>query len=410
MKIKINKWQKYLDDCSPALTGSKSHKKLIKFIKQEISAYNLKVEEDTYNFNISKITSASIRADNSKQPNIIKGDIFPYSGITSKEGIKSKIVFCNRFNYKKAKGKIAVFKINNYSIPTKIAFNKQCGSFPNKLSHPVIDSVLGIPNLEKLKKNKVLGAIFIWNNKSQDYKGQYLPFTTKYVDFPALWIDEKHTNQLVKISEENKRVCINVNGNYEKNADTSTIYTTIKGKNTNKSILINTHTDGINNVEENGFVGLLAIIDYFITNKIIPEYNLIFLFATGHFQIPQIGINGNQATSRWLYEHKNTIKSKIIYGVTIEHLGFKTKEELIYVVDSKKINIVSKIFNKALIVKPRRYLFFGEGEPIYKNNIPVIAYIPCPVYLCQKGNKAVDANIIKRQVEGFIKIIKDIKG
>lgn len=53
---------------------------------------------------------------------------------------------------------------------------------------------------------------------------------------------------------------------------------------------------------------------------------LVFGFVSGHFQIPQSGIEGRQATSRFLrdlsmYETSQHLEMKKALGLTVEHLG-----------------------------------------------------------------------------------------
>lgn len=112
----------------------------------------------------------------------------------------------------------------------------------------------------------------------------------------------------------------------EENADSDTLYAILPGTNSSENILINTHTDGPNAREENGGVGLLAMAEYF--SKLPLEQrqrDLVFVFVTGHFQIPQFGIQG-QATTRWLQDHPELWDGegghqKAVAGLTLEHLG-----------------------------------------------------------------------------------------
>lgn len=85
------------------------------------------------------------------------------------------------------------------------------------------------------------------------------------------------------------------------NAVSETLYTILPGLDPQKAVLINTHTDGPNACEENGSLALLSMLSYFSSLSVQERpFTLIFLFATGHFQLPQFGIRGGQAASRWL--------------------------------------------------------------------------------------------------------------
>ena len=70
-------------------------------------------------------------------------------------------------------------------------------------------------------------------------------------------------------------------------AATETVWGWLKGSgNTGQNIIINTHTDGPNAVEENGGLGLLALARHLAA---LPSRNhdMYFALVTGHFQLPQ---------------------------------------------------------------------------------------------------------------------------
>jgi hypothetical protein len=91
--------------------------------------------------------------------------------------------------------------------------------------------------------------------------------------------------------------------------------------------IINTHTDGRNATEENGGLGLLALVKYFAG---LPSRNrdLHFVLATGDFQLPQFTSTipnarpevGGDATIVWMPEHPE-IYMHAVACVTAEHLG-----------------------------------------------------------------------------------------
>lgn len=141
---------------------------------------------------------------------------------------------------------------------------------------------------------------------------------------------------------------------------------------------------------------------------------------SGHFQIPQSGIEGRQATSRFLrdlsmYETSQHLEMKKALGLTVEHLGgldyvdSQKENKLIatelydplYVYASTKENrdLVLKslsgtnVSGRYQILKPRKNAYFGEGQPLYQDGWPTISFIGMPLALCQMASPITEPDI-----------------
>jgi hypothetical protein len=178
-------------------------------------------------------------------------------------------------------------------------------------------------------------------------------------------------------------------------------------------VIVNTHTDGVNACEENGGIGLLALAEYFSHRPAESRgRNLCFAFITGHFQLPQFGVEG-QASGRWLRDHRELWDgaaghARAVAALTAEHLGAMewadTKDlsafvptglperELFYTGNPAMHRLLLASLEDAgncfparrrvLSLRPKGSLYFGEGEPFYKKGIPTISLVPSPLYLC----------------------------
>ena len=406
----LNKWQNELDAFGPRLTGTNEHKHYCKYLKNELKQMGYDYETDKETFNKWEVYHASL-TNVPKSTCIPIASVFPYSGLTEESGITSEIVFCSKKNLHLAKGKIAVIEIKAPKIPTSLMMKRLYSyqgikSFPFFTGGPVIGSFLSLPDLQKAKENGVLAVILSWKNLPKELtKDQYLPFTLPFQDLPALWIDEDSTKQLKNIAKKKELVNLTLAGSLVETT-TETIYTHIKGINPNKHIIINTHTDGPNAIEENGPVGLLFFLEYFLKENILPSVSITFIFTTGHFQLPQLGNNDRQATSKWLDRHSDLWKesTNTIAGITIEHLGVKTwkknqetsyiSPEFVYTTSKEMfdyyknaLQIVQPTLNNTHLIYPRNNIYLGEGEPLYKEKIPTISFIPGPDYLCSIQNE-----------------------
>ena len=101
----------------------------------------------------------------------------------------------------------------------------------------------------------------------------------------------------------------------------------LEGENREEAVIINSHTDGTNCIEENGAIAMLSLIDCLRGKKLKRTH--IFVFVTGHFRLPMFknpSGGGVQATSKWLSAHPDLWDGKgghikAVAGISIEHLG-----------------------------------------------------------------------------------------
>lgn len=237
----------------------------------------------------------------------------------------------------------------------------------------------------------------------------------------------------MKAVNEGCEATVVLDADIEHNCKSETFYTIIEGENKDEAILVNTHTDGVNCVEENGAFALLSMMRYFKEN--IPKRSMIFIFMTGHFRLPAFKEMGSlQCTSVWLHNHPELWDGKqnhilAVAGLTIEHLGCKeytdNESHSVYM-NTDPIDIemcytsnkkVDEIYYQALEgrdnVRTITYrgcnaLHFGEGQPLFDVGIPTIALVPGPSYLCVVDNEnhcmdKFDVRLMYSQIETFTK-------
>lgn len=296
------------------LTGSKGHNDFIKWLKDEIAKMNIPIYSDPFYFRRWEEKSSSVEiVDGDEKIKIPVSSAYPYSGETSSDGITEELVYVKSVNdIPKTTGKIAVFNIANVNfLPSEIAFDKR-SSYPEdvvlekKYEGPVITSFVkcfyGI--ISKLTKAKAV--ILIWKGLLDDMiEGQYLSFIMDYQKIPMLWVNETNGKKVIEAAKKHKKAKLVLETEIEEHAFTETFYCFLEGRNKKENVIINTHTDGTNCVEENGPIALLQFIKN-LKNQSLERMH-IFVFTTGHFRLPHFEdrrTGSIQATSRWLAMHR----------------------------------------------------------------------------------------------------------
>lgn len=433
------------------LTGSKAQLDFIRYLKDEIHNMGIETYSDPHRFMRWEETRSALTIKQlDEEINIPVASAFPYSGRTPAEGITAELIHVHEkhVGYLAAKDKIAVVKVNELDfLPSELAFNERGRSVPDGLrlpSHyngPVATAFVNFPFLSMAKLAGAKGVICVWEGINDDcIQGQYLPFILDYFGIPALWVNSKNGEKVIQAADNKQFATLTLQGEIEEFAKTETFYCILEGEDNGESVIINTHTDGTNCIEENGPIALLEMIKA-LKDKPLKRTH-IFVFVTGHFRLPSfktIDGGGVQATSKWLSAHKSLWDGKeghlkAVAGLAIEHLGckmWKENEEGVYtevgdiepeiVYTGNKImdNVYFKSLEKrtkvnTLTLRGHNFLHFGEGQPLFNCGIPEIALVTAPDCLCVISDNhemdKFDPDLMRQQIKSFLEMDKMIEG
>ena len=429
------------------LTGTRGQRDYCAWLKDEIRAMGIDVVSKEYRFDRWEAQEWSLTVDG--QPVAVSSP-FHYSGLTGEAGVTAKLcAVCNNpLDFQRARGKIAVCHIRNLSaISSKVAFNKR-RSLPADLEveksyrGPVSTSfVKTLLTFWSLRLAGVKGMICVWEDMSDAMvDGQCLNFILGYLKVPVLWVNETEGKKVFAAAKAKKSATLRLTGRIERDAVTESFHAVIKGTGgTDEAIIVNTHTDGCNFSEENGGIGMLAMMRWFKAHP--AKRNLIFVFVTGHFRLPvfRVGMmTSNQATGRWLKDNKemwNGGRYKAVAGCSVEHLGCtewkdvngvytRTNDidtELVYTGNKHLDDVYYKAVQgrtllRTMTLRGHNTMHFGEGQPLSKKHIPEIALVTAPDYLCSvdySGKSHMDKfnlDLMYEQIHTFVRCVEILDG
>ncbi|WP_443478245.1 hypothetical protein ACLIMP_21005 [Novosphingobium aerophilum] len=436
---KLWNWIESLNAFGPRLTASPAHALCIDYIADELASLGLVVHRQTHRIRRWTPGHASLTlADGSRIPVAAP---YPYSGMTETGGVTGDLVWFDKApkDFSAARGKIAVVPVGRLDLTTltTLMLFERKASLPEgsaDLANGEVVPVLGpLTNtfLPRAREAGVRGVICLFEGLSEELASdQVLPFTTPYADCPALWVGAGQRARLKAAARAGSSATLILEAELE-DAETDTLHTVLPGRNPHETIIVNTHTDGPNACEENGPAGLLALAQAHAGRQ-DRQRSIVLVFATGHFQIPQIVEGHGQATSAWLKAHPELWDggpghARAVAGLTLEHLGCmewkdrgepsrpeatgKLEREIVYTTNP----VMEQVYRAAtsgrtklrsLTVAPRLgHLFLGEGSTLYQCGIPSISLVPGPDYLCQilpgGGLERLDADFAYQQVETF---------
>ena len=443
---KLLKGVEKMNSFGPRYTGSKAHQAYIDYLKGEVKKLGFEVYSDPFYFERWEEAESSLKILGETETQIPVSSAHPYSGKTSDEGITAPLYrFKNPADIKNLKDKIAVFEVSNIDfIPSEIAFDKR-SAYPEdalmeaKYEGPVITTFVKFIFGMLAKAGKAKAAVFVWKGLHDDcVKGQYLPFILEYQNLPILWVNETDGMTLLKAADQNKTANLILKADMDEHAYTESFYCVKKGTKDGESVIINTHTDGPNCVEENGPVAILEMMKALKDEEL--ERTHVFVFTTGHFRLPSfkdISTGSFQSASRWMAMHRQLWDGKhghlkCVANLTLEHLGCKEWREvdgeykytgkpdleLVYtgnkVMDKLYIDTVKERETvRTLTLRGHNMLHFGEGQNFFTMGVPGICMVPAPYYLCVESEshemEKFDPELMREQTDTFMKLVYKIE-
>lgn len=413
----IDRWIQQTGEWGTRKTGSKDHLECIEWLTGEFENLGLKVQREMHSYSYYDVLPENahlIIEDENGKRDIRYSSIYPFSGFTDSNGVTSELVFIEEKNYSDAQGKIAVVEVPNKAVPAdalfdiKMEFPQTEKVLPDAIYNPVLSSTLFGPKLEEFREAGAKGVVAVWKNMTPGMAaGQYLPFTFPYKDMPAMWVAGEDGQVLIEAAHASKKAHFKMSGSLESVDSVANIWTVIEGKKRDETILVITHTDGTNPVEDNGHIGLLSLAQQIVESGKKPERTIIFVAVGGHLRLPDITQEEKeQATTVWLNNHRELWDGKkenrkAVAGLVLEHLGAmewddrddgyvktgRPEIEVVYATTPKMQDIVKRNWEKrttpfrSSVATPRSIRHLGEGEPLFEEKIPAIALLGIPSYL-----------------------------
>jgi hypothetical protein len=256
--------------------------------------------------------------------------------------------------------------------------------------------IAGGGGLEQLKSAGAAGVVFGFDASPEAMLGQYVPFSSEGPGLPALNVDRDTANTLRALATNTPTVRLTLQASTEPATSPSIVAVLPGDGSTEEVMVLNTHTDGQNFVEENGGVAQVLLARYF--NRLPKgkrlKRTLVFSAVTGHMA-------PNMPQTKGFIEAHPDILAHTVAAITLEHLGVSkwldtltggyheaspyepggaycsTTEMVVPLIESIPEH---QIDNTAVLRGP---VYFGIGGAFFEAGIPAIGYLTGPNYLVQ---------------------------
>ena len=399
----------------PRFTGNAAHRKLVDMLHDDLQQAGLEVARDSYTFprwEVRRWGLAAI-AKNGGATDLPTTFYYPHSGETDPAGITAQIAYVGKISSDGSskpdvsgalKGKI-VF-VDYEIVPTDYnSWYHPWGFYPSAVTiPPKADGLGSYPHdgwsLKPYKDAGAVGVVIGWTNVSDEQAtGQNWPFGQPLQGIPALLVGREAGAKIRSLARDRGQLRLTLEADVFQNSGTDSIVATLPGASSDEVIIVHTHTDGPNAIQENGGVPLVALARYF--SKIPAserKRTLVFSLITGHDNSAYLP--GKQGS--FIDRHADLVRNAVA-AMTIEHIGCRDwhddpqhtrylqghENELSYAMTHHRaladleIDSVSGTADRRVaVVDPlptARYL--GIGGSFAAIGMPTLGYFGAPSYL-----------------------------
>jgi hypothetical protein len=434
--------------CGSRNTGFPGHLKFVDFLADRLKECpGVDVHRDSYSLArwVASNYTLSAQGPNAPMRSLHATSAYPNSGKTGAAGVTGALVDLGRTTpnevggsnpiaiTKDIRGKIVLIQAPVHGFPFGANF-KIWGAYESNVTLPdrikeAIWANRATPVLDPFKEAGAAGVILAWEGVSdENAEGQYAPFGKKFADVPALWVGEKTGEELRRLAAAGGQATITLEATITPGAPTDTVYGVLPGA-SDEIILVHTHSDGPNAVEENAPIGVVALAKYLAS---LPKGTLkrtyLFTMTTGHMAFSPTA----RSWRAFVDTHPDLVK-RCVGALTLEHLGARMwidrdgtyvpsgeNQTTMVITQSKTLadlalrSCTGTIDDRVIAVNPYQHRYTGESGGVIEAGIPTIGIMPVPSYLLKDTPGAsiekIDPRLFRVQLENSTRMLRKMDG
>ncbi len=330
----LNGWLQQLHKFGPIrATGTPQCRAFEEFLAAEFAKLGCAIERDQFRLTSwecdIKDCSISVKEDSGKTKNLDVIAYYPFGGSTrGKPAVSGRVIFggtgddsgaqiLKDHSAEELANAIVVIDMPLKGGGVRGTVKFYPPSFPAQLP-AIVDApspaAQGGRGPMQALEGKCKGLILCYTDVSDEAaRYNYLPFSDKHRAIPAVWVGKSGSDYLKSVSGK-ATATVRCDAKLTPDARADTICATLKGE-TDEVIFMTTQTDGPNECNENGALGLLAAATYL--SKIPSRKRTVFFsLPTGHYAAgavadPVTGSGRRAGTGSVIEKHPDVMKRTV---------------------------------------------------------------------------------------------------
>jgi hypothetical protein len=441
----LRQWHEELDALGMRSTGSPVHEYYIDTLIARLKAVGVG-QVHTEPVPLEKWTAQQwmLQLGGSSGETVATASYIPYSGRTPAEGVSGSLAYIGAGETPppgSLSGKIALFEVPSSPVTYGTMEEISYGTFdPQGLLVPtqVYSRPWGgvsdlITLLDSLPATGAIGCIAIIDLPAAGAHGSYYPYDGNIRQVPGVFVDASVGSRLEALAASSATVRLTLTATIEPFASRNVIGF-IPGA-SDELVILNSHTDGPNAVEDNGPNTIVAISQYLcrLPKESLPR-SIMVSFTTGHF-------HGGIGQITFAETLKDTTLTKAVCALTLEHLGAlewnEDAEGQMALTGQPELGVIFVPENKAMVDaclaalqradagpalalrpyvsapgSPNGYGWPGEGTQLWSDgHVMTMNYITGPTYLLNWGIPTLhkcDIARMRREAISFTQMALDL--
>ena len=441
----LRQWHEELDALGMRSTGSPVHEHYIDLLIARLKAVGVG-QVHTEPVPLKKWTAQqwSLELGGSSGERVATASYIPYSGGTPSAGVSGPLAYIEAGETPPSgslSGKIALFDVPSspvsYGTMEEISYGKYD---PQGLLVPTqeysrpwggVSDLIAL--LDSLPATGAIGCIAIIDLPAAGAQGSYYPYDGNIRHVPGVFVDASVGSRLKALATSSSTMRLKLSATVEPFVSRNVIGL-IPGA-SDELVILNSHTDGPNAVEDNGPNTIVAMSQYLgrLPKESRPR-SILVSFTTGHF-------HGGIGQITFAENHRESTLTKAVCALTLEHLGSLEwnldAEGQMALTGQPELGVIFVPENKAMVDaslaaleraeagpalalrpyvsapgSPNGYGWPGEGTQLWSDgHIMTMNYITGPTYLLNWGiptlNKC-DIARMRREAISFTQMTLDL--
>jgi hypothetical protein len=433
-------------------TGSPAHEGYIAWLAAQLTALGVSdVHTEPYTFTRWTPASWSLSLVGGPAPGpVALSGYIPYSGTTPTSGIVTglaylpapqslvsidpaqlrEVVAASLSAIGGVTGRIVMFDVPAETLPlsalTGPLLYASDGLAPTTpVKRVALSAMLYVPAvLDALAAAGAVGAVGVLDAPELEARATYAPFFgTTVPNLPAVYVDRPTGAALLEVLAETgplQLAKLTLTATLDQ-VTSENVVGVIPGVDADDQILLSSHTDGPNSLEDNGPVGILALASYFLQ---IPEAQrprtLRIVLTGGHFI-------GSRGILDYVATHLADLTAHALAVIELEHLGALEWDEVspgvMGATGAVEPELVCSWLNPPLVAAslafaqqlPRSVLagppVLGEGQNY--RIVPLVQFLTAPNYLLvghlpEITTQLTDYDLMRTQLVGFAQMTQSL--
>jgi hypothetical protein len=346
----LQRWLKQLHDFGPIrATGTPQARAFEEWLATQVTGLGFSLERDQYKLtswecDVAKDCAIAVAQDGGTTKNLEVVAYYPFCGSTrGKAPITGRVVYIPNGN-KAEVAKAFADQMDPKALAESIVvidmpLSQPAGSDysrikwysesfpadpPPDVNRPNPANQGGRAQME-LFEHRARALVLCTNDVSNDTaRFSYLPFSDQHRTIPCLFVGAEGSRYLQSVSGKGM-MTLRCDATLTPNARADSLAATMKGQ-SDEVIFLTTHTDGPNEVNDNGALGVLALATYWNRMPAADRHRTLFLsLPTGHYAggaiADKVTGSGERAGTGGVMSKRPDVVRRTVAQIQLEQMG-----------------------------------------------------------------------------------------